>query len=139
MDCIFCKIVNGDIPAYKVYENDKVLGFLDISQTTKGHTLLIPKKHVANLYELSSEDASEIFSVVPMVANALKKAFKPIGLNLVNNTEKPLQTVNHFHIHLLPRYSSDSLQIGFANYADSLTKEDYLEVTDAIVSAIKKT
>ncbi|WP_042349652.1 HIT family protein [Bacillus massiliigorillae] len=104
-DCIFCKIINGEIPSSKVYEDEHVLAFLDISQVTKGHTLVIPKVHKENVYELTSEMASHIFSVVPKIANALKAEYQPIGLNTVNNNgEAAGQTVFHFHMHLLPRY-----------------------------------
>ena len=80
-DCIFCKIINGDIPSTKVFENEHVLAFLDISQVTKGHTLVIPKVHKENVYELTPDMAKNIFEVVPEIARALKKAFNPIGLN----------------------------------------------------------
>lgn len=104
-DCIFCKIINGEIPSSKVYEDEHVLAFLDISQVTKGHTLVIPKVHKENVYELTPEIASHIFSVVPKIANALKVEYQPIGLNTINNNgEAAGQTVFHFHMHLLPRY-----------------------------------
>ncbi|MEH7012762.1 HIT family protein [Neobacillus niacini] len=104
-DCIFCKIVNGDIPAAKVFENEHVLAFLDISQVTKGHTLVIPKVHKENLFELTPEIAKNLFESVPAIANALKKEYEPLGLNLVNNNgEHAGQTVYHFHMHLIPRY-----------------------------------
>jgi histidine triad (HIT) family protein len=105
-DCIFCKIVNGEIPATKVFENEHVLAFLDISQVTKGHTLVIPKIHKENVYELTPEMARNIYEVVPSIANALKKTFDPVGLNTVNNNgEQAGQSVFHFHLHLIPRYS----------------------------------
>ncbi|NWQ41182.1 HIT family protein [Bacillus sp. EB106-08-02-XG196] len=104
-DCIFCKIVNGEIPAAKVFENDHVLAFLDISQVTKGHTLVIPKVHKENLFELTPDIAKNLFESVPAIANALKEEYKPLGLNLVNNNgEQAGQTVFHFHVHLIPRY-----------------------------------
>lgn len=104
-DCIFCKIVNGEIPAAKVYENEHVVAFLDISQVTKGHTLIIPKVHKENLFELTPELAKNVFESAPVIANAIKKAYNPIGLNLVNNNgEKAGQSVFHFHMHLIPRY-----------------------------------
>lgn len=106
-DCIFCKIVNGEIPAAKVFENEHVLAFLDISQVTKGHTLVIPKVHKENLYELTPEIARNLYEVVPAIANALKKEFEPIGLNTINNNgEKAGQSVFHFHMHLIPRYGA---------------------------------
>ncbi len=104
-DCIFCKIVNGDLPSSKVFENENVLAFLDLSQVTKGHTLIIPKIHKENLYELTPEIAKDIFEVAPEIANALKATYNPIGLNVVNNNgEKAGQSVFHFHMHLIPRY-----------------------------------
>ncbi len=104
-DCIFCKIVKGEIPAAKVFENEHVLAFLDISQVTKGHTLVIPKVHKENLYELTPEIARNLFEVVPAIANALKREFNPIGLNILNNNgESAGQSVFHYHMHLLPRY-----------------------------------
>jgi histidine triad (HIT) family protein len=104
-DCIFCKIVNGEIPAAKVFENEHVMAFLDISQVTKGHTLVIPKVHKENLFELTPDIAKNLFESVPAIANALKEEYKPLGLNLVhNNGEQAGQTVYHFHMHLIPRY-----------------------------------
>ena len=76
MDCIFCKIRDGEIPSYKVYEDENVLAFLDITQGTKGHTLVIPKQHVRNIYDVNEEIASNVFKVVPKIANGLKKAWK---------------------------------------------------------------
>ncbi len=138
MDCIFCKIVNGDIPAYKVYEDDDVMAFLDISQATKGHTLLIPKKHEKNMYDITDETVSKVFGLVPTIAKALKEAFNPIGLNLVSNTDKPLQSVDHFHVHLVPRYENDEFNIDFINHMESLEKEDYQAVLEKLTQVIKK-
>jgi histidine triad (HIT) family protein len=104
-NCIFCKIVNGEIPSAKVFENEYVLAFLDISQVTKGHTLVIPKVHKENLFELTPDIANNLFASVPAIANALKSEYEPLGLNLVNNNgEHAGQTVFHFHMHLIPRY-----------------------------------
>jgi histidine triad (HIT) family protein len=104
-DCIFCKIVNGEIPSAKVFENEHVLAFLDITQVTKGHTLVIPKVHKENIYELTPEIARNLFEVVPAIANALKNEFDPIGLNTINNNgEHAGQSVFHYHMHLIPRY-----------------------------------
>lgn len=136
MDCIFCKIVNGIIPSFKIYEDQNVIAILDISQTTKGHTLIIPKEHRKNLYEIEEDLSSKIFSVLPKLANAIKKAFNPIGLNVIINTEKPLQTVNHFHIHLIPRYDNDELNIEFANNQNKMTSELYEKIKKEIIEAI---
>ncbi|MCK5761724.1 MAG: HIT family protein [Candidatus Izimaplasma sp.] len=127
MDCIFCKIVTNKVPAYKIYEDENVLAFLDITQGTKGHTLIIPKKHVKNIYELDEETCNNVFKVVPHIARALKKTFNPIGLNLINNNDKPLQSVFHFHLHLIPRYENDGMKLStidnYGKYDASYFKE----------------
>lgn len=109
-DCIFCKIANGEIPTNKVYEDEVVIAFLDMSQVTKGHTLLIPKKHIKNIFEYSSNDAGAVFKRIPLVANALKKAFPDMqGLNLLNNNgEMASQSVFHSHVHLIPRFEGEA-------------------------------
>src|SRR5690625_2018567 len=100
-DCIFCQIIEGKIPAAKMYEDEDVFAFLDISQVTKGHTLIIPKQHVRNLYDTSSETAQKLFAPVPKIANAIQKAYGAIGMNLVNNNEAAAgQTAFHLHLHL---------------------------------------
>ncbi len=130
-DCIFCKIIDGTIPSLKVYENEFVFAFLDISPSTLGHTLIIPKNHVKDIYELDDFTASEVFKAVPIVAKALKTSFNPIGLNIVNNNHKPHQVVFHYHIHLIPRYEDDKFKIIFNNM--SPTNEELNKTKDTIV------
>ena len=123
--CIFCKIINKEIPGHILFENEHVLAFLDISQTTKGHTLVIPKKHVVDVFSMTEEDMSHVFSVVPKIANALKTTFEADGMNIVNNN-KPVagQTVFHYHVHLIPRYSDEeSFQIHYTNNISASTPE----------------
>jgi len=132
MDCVFCKIVKGEIPAYKVYEDENVLALLDISQATPGHTLILAKKHFKNLYDIDDETACKVFAAVPKIAKAIKKAFNPIGLNVLINTDKPLQSVYHFHIHLIPRYHMDGVQIDFINNMGNTTKEKFTEMAEKI-------
>ncbi len=117
--CIFCNIINGKIPSYKVYEDDHVLAFLDITQVTKGHTLVIPKAHVADIFEMSSELAAKVFEVIPRLANHINDAFHPIGLNIVNNNKEPLQSVFHYHLHLIPRYDNDGFGLSFKSTSPS--------------------
>lgn len=133
-DCIFCKIIAGEIPSSKVYEDDKVLAFLDITQVTKGHTLVVPKAHHRNLLAMDAEAASQLFAVVPKIANQLKDKLGASGMNIINNNEEVAgQTVFHTHVHLLPRYDEhDGLTLQFkANEPDyaalaRLTNELYL-------------
>ncbi|MEJ7540341.1 HIT family protein [Staphylococcus intermedius] len=111
---IFSKIINGDIPSFKVYENDYVYAFLDISQVSKGHTLLIPKKPSPNIYETDAETMKHIGEALPVVANAIKKTFNPDGLNIIqNNGEYASQSVFHIHFHLIPRYENDIDGFGY--------------------------
>ena len=132
MDCIFCKIIEGSIPSHKIYEDENVLAFLDITQTTKGHTLVIPKKHIRNIYDLDEETASNLFKVVPKIAKALKLAFNPIGLNIVNNNEQPLQEVFHYHIHLIPRYENDGVIIKSDNNYGTYSNNDFADLVTSI-------
>ncbi|HRX91343.1 MAG TPA: HIT family protein [Candidatus Izemoplasmatales bacterium] len=132
MDCIFCRIANGEIQSYKVYEDDCFIAILDISQATKGHTLLIPKQHFANVYEIDEEIIARIFKKIPEIAKAIKKAFNPIGLNILINTDKPLQSVFHFHVHLIPRYENDGVRMEFENNYGKLPAEEFLKIADEI-------
>ena len=114
-NCIFCQIIAGDIPSCKVYEDETVLAFLDISQTTPGHTLLIPKQHSRNCLALSSEEATTLFENLPKIARAVQTAIEAEGLTIIaNNEEASGQTVFHTHIHLIPRYGQeDGLEIRY--------------------------
>ena len=106
--CVFCKIINGEIPCFKVYETENVLAFLDISQNTKGHTLVIPKKHVETIFDLDSETGKDLFEAVIKTTNILKEKLGINNVNLLNNNGSLAgQVVNHYHIHILPRYGND--------------------------------
>lgn len=136
-DCIFCKIIEGDIPSRKVYEDEDVIAILDMSQVTKGHTLVISKEHVRNILDYSDELAARVFSKVPKIARAVK-AFDPDckGLNvLMNNEEIASQSVFHGHIHLLPRYDeTDGFGLKWETHTDDYSEDDL----DQIMQAIKK-
>jgi len=108
--CVFCKIVNSEIPCFKIYETDNTLAFLDISQITKGHTLVIPKKHYRDLLSLDPDIAKEISEAVLEVTHILKTKLGVDNFNLLNNSG-PLagQEVPHFHMHILPRYENDGI------------------------------
>ncbi|MFV2048674.1 HIT family protein [Metabacillus sp. YM-086] len=138
-DCIFCKIVKGEIPSAKVFENEHVIAFLDISQVTKGHTLVVPKVHRENIYELTPEIASKLFEVVPQIANSIKEQFQPVGLNLLNNNgEKAGQSVFHYHMHILPRYGKgDGFGAVWKSHADQYTPDDLQEIANTIKEGIK--
>ena len=107
-DCIFCKIVKGEIPAAKVYEGSKFIAFLDISPANKGHALIIPKKHYENLEEMPDEDGKEFGELQIKIAKAVMKATNAEGFNLLlNNGKAAGQEVMHAHMHLQPRFRND--------------------------------
>ena len=125
--CIFCAIAAHEIPSKVVYEDDKFIAFLDLTQTTIGHTLVVPKRHSKCIFDLNDEDAREIMLVVKKVANKLKASLNPIGINVVNNNEKPLQSVDHFHIHLIPRYENDNFDIMFKDNSKEVNLDEILK------------
>ncbi|MFB5663192.1 HIT family protein [Alteribacillus sp. HJP-4] len=137
-NCIFCKIVTGDIPASIVYEDDDVIAFTDIGQVTKGHTLLIPKDHQPDIYDLQPETAAKLFGMAPKIANAIKSALSPAGMNLVNNNGKAAsQSVFHFHLHFIPRYgSSDGFQPTWEDNSSSYSAEDLKNMAESISKRI---
>lgn len=111
-NCIFCKIANGEIPSRTVYENEKFRVILDNGPATKGHALVLPKEHFADLFEMPDDWAQEAMVTAKTAASILKEKLGADGLNLVqNNGEVAGQTVHHFHIHLIPRYQGDGAHI----------------------------
>ena len=113
-DCIFCKLANGDIPTRKIYEDDKFVVFMDMSPATRGHSLVVPKDHYANIYEMPAELAGEAMKVAQKMAIKMKDALHADGFNIVQNNEEAAgQTVFHFHMHLIPRYSGKEKEILF--------------------------
>ncbi|WP_270790383.1 HIT family protein [Enterococcus diestrammenae] len=137
-DCIFCKITNGDIPSYKVYEDEIVYAFLDLSQVTAGHTLVVPKQHVDDIFEYDEELAAAVFARIPKIARALEKAFPDTkGMNIINNNkELAYQSVFHSHIHLIPRYSQeDDFSIHFGDHSQQYSPAEMQKIADTIRAA----
>ena len=114
--CVFCEIIKGNIPSAKIYEDDDTIAILDLSQATKGHTLIIPKKHSANLLDIDENSYTKAMLVAKKIAKSLGKTYNAKGFNLLNNCNSVAgQTVNHFHIHIIPRYDEADLTIEFVN------------------------
>lgn len=112
MECIFCAIVEGKIPAEKVYENQHVLAFMDIAPANPGHLLIIPKQHYRNIFDMPTEVGSKIMEAAVSLAKAIREALNPDGLNLFQSNEPAaFQTVFHFHLHLIPRWEGDPLRL----------------------------
>ena len=135
MDCVFCKIVNGQSPAYKVYEDDVCLAFLDINPVNKGHCLVIPKQHYEDFLITPDEISSHIIIVAKKVARAIKKANGAEGINFgVNNGSAAGQIVFHAHLHVMPRFSGDGLKLWKSReYQDDQEKQN---MADKIKKAI---
>ena len=128
-DCIFCKIIKGQIPCFKVYEDDKVLAFEDINPIAEGHTLIIPKRHAQDLWEIPGDDLTAIHLASQKVIRAIKKALSPSGVALLQlNGRGANQVVGHYHLHLMPR-TGDS---------PPLTVTEW-ELKEGDMEAIKKT
>ena len=126
-NCIFCKIAAGDIPSATIYEDNDFRVILDIEPASKGHALILPKEHYANLYELSDELAAKALIVAKKVITKMTGILGCDGYNVVqNNGEAAGQTVFHFHIHLIPRYKDDDVNIGWKQ--GSLTEEIKAEI-----------
>ena len=111
-NCIFCKIVSGEVPSEKVYEDEHVLAFLDIRPVNPGHTLVIPKDHFENIYTLPDETMARLSLGVKKVAVAIKQGLDADGINLAMNNEAPSgQVIFHAHIHVIPRKEGDGLKL----------------------------
>jgi len=109
-DCIFCKIIKGELPSYKVYEDEDVLVILDRFPSNLGECLVITKKHYENIFDLDPDLCAKIFELSQRVAKKIKEVYNIGGLNLLqNNGEAAGQQINHFHLHVMPRYDLDSV------------------------------
>lgn len=112
MSCIFCKISAGELPSFKIYEDDDFLAFMDIAPLALGHTLIIPKLHCRNALDTPPEIASKFYPVIVKVANAVKKGYNAEGINIMQFNEPSAgQEVFHSHVHIVPRYENDNLGI----------------------------
>ena len=132
--CIFCKIANGEIPSNTIYEDDKFRVILDNGPATKGHALVLPKEHYANLFEMPEDLLADAAVVAKKVATNIKEKLSCDGLNLVqNNGETAGQTVMHFHLHIIPRYENDGQHILWNPTSPSA--EELVEVKNTIVGA----
>lgn len=135
MNCIFCNIINGQMESATIFENSEFKVILDRFPAAKGHTLIIPKEHIENIFELDSELGSRLFALASHIAKVIKQKYKCEGLNLLqNNGAVAGQTVNHFHMHLIPRYEGDKVKFGWENL--QVTEEELKEIAQEIASAI---
>lgn len=130
-DCIFCKLANGDIPTATLYEDDDFRVILDAGPAAKGHALILPKEHYANLYELDDELAAKVMVLAKKMITKLTDILGCDGCNIVqNNGEAAGQTVFHFHLHMIPRYKDDEVGLGWK--MGTLSEEDKEEILSKI-------
>jgi histidine triad (HIT) family protein len=110
MDCLFCKIIEGEIPCHRIYEDDNFVAILDINPINFGHTLLIPKKHFRNILDAPEDISSKTYPVAKKIAAGIKEALKCEGLNLIQNIEaEGGQEIFHSHLHIIPRHKNDQV------------------------------
>ena len=113
-DCIFCRIIRGEVPSFRVFEDDRTLAFMDINPANPGHTLVVPKVHAETIFTLEDHWLTATTMVAQRVARAVQKAFRPHGLNIVHaNGPGAAQSVQHFHWHVLPRAEDDGLSMNW--------------------------
>ena len=134
-DCIFCKIIRGELPSYKVYEDEHTLAFLDIKPVNAGHTLVVPKKHSHNIFDIAPEDWAALAEAARVISIAIEHALKADGVNIaMNNREHAGQVVDHPHLHIIPRFKGDGLKLmPQRSYADNEAEP----VAEKIRAAIK--
>lgn len=112
MECIFCKIIDGEIPAIKVLDEELVIAFMDINPSNQGHMLVVPKRHAENIFEISESDLAATVKAVKRCANAVKEALNAEGVTILQlNGRASDQIIPHFHIHIIPRWENDGLPV----------------------------
>lgn len=132
-ECIFCSINSGKMPSVTIYENEEFRVMLDRFPATKGHILIIPQKHVEDIYDLDPESAGRLFELATRFASIIKRTFGNDGLNIIQNNGRAAgQTVFHYHLHMIPRYDHDQVELGW-----NMDKEMSLETLETYAAEIK--
>lgn len=134
-DCIVCKIIKGEIPAFKVYEDDKFLAFLDINPSAAGHTMVVPKQHVSTMFELDAQALGELYKKTCEVAMMIKNSeLRPTGFNIgVNHWKTAGQELEHLHVHIIPRKEGDG-----GGAIQSIVKSSQGEELESMAKKIKE-
>lgn len=136
-DCIFCKIIRGEIPSKKVYEDKDVMAFLDINPANPGHTLVVPKKHAEDLTKSSDEDIAKVMHVARKITSHLKEKMSAIGVNVIQSNGKAAgQIIAHTHFHVIPRYENDVVVISYQRV--QLTDEQFEEIRKKLSTEEKR-
>jgi len=133
--CIFCKIIKKEIPHNKIYEDKNVIAFLDAFPVNKGHTLILPKKHFKNIYEIPEKTLWEVMKLAKKLSITIKKTMKADGINVyMNNEEAAGQVIDHLHVHIIPRIKGDGY--GYWKNKKSYTDKEMSQVTKKIIRAL---
>lgn len=135
MECVFCKIVKGELPSYRVYEDERCIAFLDINPISRGHTLVVPKEHVESFSQATGEIAEAVSRAALRVARAIKQALKPEGINyFINEGSIAGQVVMHLHLHIVPRYSKGEVEFKISKV--ELSQEEMEIIKEEISRAL---
>jgi histidine triad (HIT) family protein len=127
-DCLFCKIINGEIPSYKIFEDEWTYSFLDISNDGNGHILVVPKQHAANIFEVSEETLAHVMHTVKLISKHLTQNCGFSGVNVINNNGKSAeQSISHIHFHILPRKDDDEFTVFPSLSKNELSIEEICE------------
>lgn len=132
-DCIFCKIVKGEIPSYKIYENEKVFAFLDIKPLSKGHTLVLPKEHYKGIQDIPEDLLCEVSSASKKIVKKIQEKYSPLGFIICqNNGESAGQTIHHYHLHIKPVYE-DTVTPDETDHRKEFSKEEMGNIVKDLV------
>lgn len=138
MECLFCKIVKNEVPSKKVYEDSNTLAFLDINPANPGHTLVMPKKHAENIFDIDDESLKNTISVVKEMAKSIKEKMNAVGINVVQNNGKQAgQIVNHVHFHVIPRFENDNVIISYKRV--QMTEKEFDDVAKKLTQKTRTT
>jgi histidine triad (HIT) family protein len=136
-NCILCDIANHAVNAAILFENERIMAILDLYPATRGHTLVIPKKHISTIYDMPSETGQEIMDCAILLCKAINSRFKPDGLNLIQaNGEVGGQTIDHFHLHIVPRYKNDEVVLKFGHGNVAADRHEIDQVAEMIRQAL---
>lgn len=136
-DCLFCKIVSGEVPSRKVYEDADVIAFLDINPSNPGHTLVVPKKHSENILDADDSAAEKAMAAAKLMAKRLKDRLNAEGINILQNNGRPAgQIVNHLHFHVMPRFANDHIIISYPKI--KIEDKDFDEIQKKLAEEEKK-
>lgn len=137
LDCVFCAIVRGELPSYRVFENDRVVAFLDIRPVTAGHTLVVPRVHAATLVDLPAAEVGPLFDAVRSLTGAVQRAYAADGVNVLQaNGAAAGQTVHHLHVHVVPRRSGDGLRMHIPSGPEAHDREAMQAEASRIAAAL---